>query len=209
MSAPPPASVLAGPPAPGVVERIERGARWASLGVTGRTIWLTGLSGAGKSTLAAALERRLVDQGVPTAVLDGDAMRTGLCGDLGFDRDGRRENVRRLGEVACVMADAGLTVIVAAVSPFVADRDAVRARHRAAELPFAEVWVAAPLETCASRDPKGLYARAARGEVDGLTGRDSPYEPPQRPELTLHTDRLSIQAAVVQLEAVVAALPPR
>jgi bifunctional enzyme CysN/CysC len=145
----------------------------------GATIWITGLSAAGKTTLAEAVAAALGD----AYVLDGDAMRQGLCRDLGFSAADRTENVRRLGEVARLMADAGLTVVVAAISPSARDRDAVRARHDDGALPFLEVHVDTPLETCEARDPKGLYARARRGELRDFTGIDAPYERPAAPDV--------------------------
>jgi bifunctional enzyme CysN/CysC len=162
----------------GEVDRTER----PSLGAT---IWFTGLSGSGKSTVAARLERLLVDAGRPAYVLDGDNIRHGLNADLGFSDDDRRENVRRVGEVARLMADAGVVSLVPVISPFRAGRDAVREAHRIAEVPFLEVFVDTPIDECERRDPKGLYAKARRGELTGFTGIDSPYEPPAAPELVL------------------------
>ncbi len=192
-----PAAPIPAPPG----ARASREERWNALQTAGRTVWLTGVPGAGKTTLAAGLERRVIAAGQPAVVLDGDELRAGLTRDLGFDRAARRENVRRVGEVACAMADAGLLVIVAVVSPYADDRWLVRQRHREAGLPFSEVWVSAPSAVCASRDPKGLYARAERGEVLGLTGRDAPYEPPAAPELLIRTDQESIEQALDRLEA--------
>jgi bifunctional enzyme CysN/CysC len=148
-------------------------------------VWLTGLSGSGKSTVAARVERLLVDAGRPAYILDGDNVRHGLNADLGFSDDDRRENVRRVGEVARLMADAGVVVLVPVISPFRAGRDAVRAMHAAADVPFLEVFVDTPIELCEQRDPKGLYAKARAGELPGFTGIDSPYEPPASPELVL------------------------
>lgn len=166
---------------------LERGRRWAALGpaAAGATIWLTGLSGSGKSTVAVVVERLLVESGRPAYVLDGDNVRHGLNADLGFSAVERAENVRRLGEVAKLLADAGLVALVPAISPFRTGRDAVRAAHGRAELPFLEVHLATPLEECERRDPKGLYARARTGELAGLTGVDAPYEAPESPELVL------------------------
>jgi bifunctional enzyme CysN/CysC len=163
---------------PGEIARTER----PSLGAT---VWLTGLSGSGKSTVAARLERLLIEQGRPAYVLDGDNVRHGLNGDLGFSDEDRTENVRRIGEVARLMADAGVVALVPVISPFRAGRDAVRAAHAAAEIPFVEVFVDTPIELCEQRDPKGLYAKARRGELPGFTGIDSPYEPPIAAELVL------------------------
>lgn len=163
-------------------------------GHIGKVIWLTGLSGAGKSTIAMDLERRLFDDGRQVYVLDGDIVRTGLCQDLGFSPKDRAENIRRIGEVALIMANSGLCVIVAFISPFRVDRD--RVRDAMLEGCFTEVYVNAPLEVCEQRDTKGLYARAVRGEIADFTGISSPYEPPLSPEVELHTDRLSVAEAV-------------
>jgi bifunctional enzyme CysN/CysC len=151
----------------------------------GATIWLTGLSGSGKSTVAVELERRLVAEGRPAYVLDGDNLRHGLNADLGFTDEDRAENVRRVGEVARLMADAGVVALVPVISPFRAGRDGVRAMHEAAGVPFLEVFVDTPIEVCEQRDPKGLYAKARAGELTGFTGIDSPYEPPASPELVV------------------------
>ncbi|HEV2768204.1 MAG TPA: adenylyl-sulfate kinase [Acidimicrobiales bacterium] len=164
---------------------LNRARRWAALGVTGSTAWFTGLSGSGKSTVAAAVERRLIEAGRPAYLLDGDNVRHGLNADLGFGDDDRAENVRRLGEVARLLADAGVVALVPAISPFRAGREAARAAHVAAGLMFVEVHLATPIDECERRDPKGLYARARAGELHGLTGLDSPYEPPEHPELVL------------------------
>ena len=171
-----------------LAERNERN------GHLGKVIWLTGLSGAGKSTIAMDLERRLFDDGRQVYVLDGDIVRTGLCQDLGFSPKDRAENIRRIGEVALIMANSGLCVIVAFISPFRVDRD--RVRDAMPEGCFTEVYVNAPLEVCEQRDTKGLYARAVRGEIADFTGISSPYEPPLSPEVELHTDRLSVAEAV-------------
>lgn len=164
---------------------VTREARWAATGTRGATIWLTGLSGSGKSTIATALEELLVARGIPAYMLDGDNLRHGLNGDLGFSEEERAENVRRAGEVACLFADAGMVAIVPLISPYVADRARVRARHEAGGLPFIEVFVDTPLEECERRDPKGLYAKARAGELPHFTGIDDPYEAPADPELHL------------------------
>ena len=160
---------------------LERTAR-PSLGAT---VWFTGLSGSGKSTVAVEVERLLVSAGRPAYLLDGDNLRQGLNGDLGFTADDRAENVRRVGEVARLFADAGVVALVPVISPYVADRSRVRDIHARAGLPFAEVFVDTPLEVCESRDPKGLYAKARAGEITGFTGIDDPYEAPTSPELRL------------------------
>jgi bifunctional enzyme CysN/CysC len=149
----------------------------------GGTIWFTGLPGSGKSTLAHLVEFDLVKQGRSAYVLDGDNLRHGLNADLGFTPADRDENVRRAGELARLMADAGVISLVSLVSPYAAARQKVRELHDEAGIPFAEVYVAVTVEECAARDPKGLYARALRGEVKGLTGVDDPYEVPEEPEL--------------------------
>ena len=165
----------------GHVSRDERPSR-------GATVWLTGLSGSGKSTVAAAAEHLLVVAGRPAYVLDGDNVRHGLNADLGFSAEDRAENVRRVGHVARLMADAGLVVLVPLISPYRRDRDAVRGLHREADLPFLEVFVDTPIELCERRDPKGLYAKARAGEIQGFTGVDDPYEPPLEPELVLRPE---------------------
>jgi adenylyl-sulfate kinase len=164
---------------------VTREQRWAATGATGTTIWLTGLSGSGKSTIAAVLEQRLVARGIPAYMLDGDNLRHGLNGDLGFAEADRAENVRRAGEVAVLFADAGMVAIVPLISPYVADRDRVRARHEERDLRFLEVFVDTPLEECERRDPKGLYAKARAGELPNFTGIDDPYEAPSHPDLHL------------------------
>ena len=151
----------------------------------GATVWFTGLSGSGKSTVAARVERLLVESGRPAYVLDGDNIRHGLNADLGFSDDDRRENVRRIGEVARLMADAGVVALVPVISPFRAGRDDIRALHAVASVRFLEVFVDTPIDECERRDPKGLYAKARRGELPGFTGIDSPYEPPIAADLVL------------------------
>jgi bifunctional enzyme CysN/CysC len=164
---------------------VTREQRWAATGTRGATIWLTGLSGSGKSTIAAALERQLVARDIPAYMLDGDNLRHGLNGDLGFSDADRAENVRRAGEVACLFADAGMIAIVPLISPYIADRHRVRARHESGGLRFIEVFVDTPLEECERRDPKGLYAKARAGEIKHFTGIDDPYEAPTDPELRI------------------------
>jgi bifunctional enzyme CysN/CysC len=164
---------------------MEREERWRRLGQRGATVWLTGLPASGKSTIAAALEARLLERGQSAYILDGDNLRHGLNGDLGFSAADRVENMRRTAHVARLLADAGTVAIVSLVSPFAADRDAARELHREADIDFVEVYVDTPLEECERRDPKGLYARARSGEIRGLTGVDDPYEPPTAPELVV------------------------
>jgi bifunctional enzyme CysN/CysC len=165
--------------------KMTRDRRWETLGHSGATIWFTGLPGAGKSTVAAAVEERLIAAGRPAFLLDGDNLRHGLNGDLGFDEEARSENVRRTAHVAKLLADSGTIALVSLVSPYAADRAAAAALHTADELDFIEVYVNAPLELCEERDPKGLYARARAGELAGLTGVGAPYEPPHEPDLVL------------------------
>jgi len=165
--------------------RVARSKRTATVGQQGATVWLTGLPASGKSTLAKALEESLIDSGVSAYRLDGDNLRHGLCGDLGFSDGDREENVRRTGHVARILADAGVVAIVALVSPFQASRAAARAMHEADGLRFIEVFVDTPLEECERRDPKGLYARARAGELDGMTGVSGAYEPADGADLRL------------------------
>jgi bifunctional enzyme CysN/CysC len=160
-------------------------------------VWLTGVSGAGKSSIATGLEAKLHGLGCRTYRLDGDVVRLGLSADLAFSAADRTENVRRVSEVARLMADAGLIVIVALISPFAADRD--RARHLLSGDAFLEVHVDAPLRVVQQRDPKGLYRRARHGELEGLTAVDSPYEAPQAPALRLDTTVLGLDACVEAL----------
>jgi adenylylsulfate kinase len=153
-------------------------------------IWLTGLSGSGKSSIANALDTHLYEQGFHTYLLDGDNIRHGLNSDLGFDHHSRVENIRRIGEVAKLMVDAGLIVITAFISPFKSDRSMVRALFESHE--FIEIFVDAPIEVCESRDPKGLYKKARKGLISEFTGIDSPYEKPDMAEITLKSDKQSI-----------------
>ena len=162
-------------------------------------VWFTGLSGAGKSTLATALHQELSASGVNTFVLDGDVLRTGLNSDLGFSPEDRAENVRRVGEVAKLMTGAGVTVLVALISPYRADRDTVRKLFAPGQ--FIEVFVDAPLLTCIQRDVKGLYAKAQRGEVPAMTAMTSPYEAPFNPDLHLHTDLVPLAQCLAQIKA--------
>jgi bifunctional enzyme CysN/CysC len=164
---------------------VSRARRWEALGQRGATVWLTGLSGSGKSTIATALEERLVGAGRFAYVLDGDNLRHGLNSDLGFDERSRTENVRRAGEVARLLADAGAIVLVGLISPSEADRQRVRQMHADHDLNYVEVHVDTSLERCEERDPKGLYAKARRGEIESFTGVSAPYEPPSSPDLRL------------------------
>ena len=184
---------------------VAREARWSAAGVHGATVWLTGLSGSGKSTIAGLVERRLVDVGMLTSTLDGDNLRHGLNGNLGFSADDRAENVRRVGEVARLFADAGVVALVPLISPYRAGRDHARALHAAAGLTFLEVFVDTPLEVCEARDPKGLYKQARAGEITGFTGIDDPYEPPVAPELVVGRDGGSAADAAVAIAALLEA----
>lgn len=159
--------------------------REALLGHRGCTVLFTGLSGSGKSTLAYVVEKALVEHGRAAYVLDGDNLRLGLNSDLSFSPEDRTENVRRVTEVALLMAEAGLVALVPLIAPYRADRDAARKRHVARDVPFYEVFVDTPLEVCEARDPKGLYAMARAGEIQDLTGVNAPYEAPTRADLRI------------------------
>ncbi|WP_430408211.1 adenylyl-sulfate kinase [Hydrogenophilus thiooxidans] len=182
---------------------INRAARERLNGHRAQVVWLTGLSGAGKSTIADLLERQLYAQGVRTYLLDGDNLRTGLNRDLGFTDADRVENIRRAAEVAKLMTDAGLVVIVALISPFCAERQMAREIIGAER--FLEVFIDAPLEVCESRDPKGLYRKARAGLIPNMTGIQSPYEPPQAPDLRIDTSQMAPDAAA---QAILAKLIP-
>jgi adenylyl-sulfate kinase len=182
---------------------IQREQRWAALGHGGATVWMTGLPASGKSTIAAGVEASLLEAGRSAYVLDGDNLRHGLNGDLGFSAEDRAENVRRTAEVSALLVDAGVVVLVALVSPYRADREAARAAHDRRALPFLEVWVATSLEECERRDPKGLYAQARAGELKHLTGVDDPYEPPESPDVVVRGDE-PVEEAVAR---VLGALP--
>jgi adenylyl-sulfate kinase len=174
---------------------LSRERRWQALQARGATLWITGLPSSGKSTLGAAVEERLVEQGRGAYLLDGDNLRCGICGDLGFGKADREANVHRVGELARLFADSGAVAVVAVVSPYEQTRQQVRELHERDNLPFYEVFLDTPMTVCAERDPKGLYARALAGDLDGFTGIDDPYESPQRPDLQL-TPELTVPAAV-------------
>ncbi len=161
-------------------------------------LWFTGLSGSGKSTLAHALEESLYQEGVRTYVLDGDNVRHGLCGDLGFSDDDRTENIRRIGQVAKLFLDSGSIVLTAFISPFKVDRTRVR-RMLDTDLDFVEIYCKCPLEICENRDVKGLYQRARKGEIKDFTGISSPYESPENADLTIETDKLSVSESVEKI----------
>jgi adenylylsulfate kinase len=160
----------------------------------GATVWLTGLPSAGKSTIASALEKRLLDAGYRVEILDGDAVRTHLTKDLGFSREDRDENVRRIGFVAQLLSRNGVIVLVPVIAPYRGARDEVRALHEDGR--FIEVHVATPVEVCSERDVKGLYAQQRDGKIAGLTGVDDPYEPPLDPEVVVRTQEQSLEESV-------------
>jgi adenylyl-sulfate kinase len=180
---------------------VTREERTLRLPHRGAVVWLTGFSGAGKSTIAGALERVLFDRDYRVIVLDGDVIRTGLSADLGFSMNDRVENIRRIGEVAALFADAGFIAITAFISPYAADRNRARRRVMEANLdtPFVEVFIDAPLEVCEARDPKGLYKKARAGQIAQFTGVSDAYEPPTSPEVTIKTGELPLGACLDQL----------
>jgi bifunctional enzyme CysN/CysC len=165
--------------------KLDRERRWSALRTRGATVWFTGLPASGKSTIAAALEERLVVDGRSAYRLDGDNLRHGLNENLGFSAEDRSENVRRTAHAARLLADAGTVAVVSLVSPYEADRKLAREAHEAAGLEFVEIFVDTPIEECERRDPKGLYAKARAGEIEGMTGVDDPYEAPASPDLVL------------------------
>ena len=177
----------------------SRADRAKALGQHGATVWFTGLSACGKSTIAVALEKQLLDAGRAAYVLDGDNIRLGLNKNLGFSAADRAENIRRIGEVCKLFADAGLVAIASFISPYRADRDAVRKVHADAGLPFVECFVDTPLEVCEQRDPKGLYKKARAGVIPNFTGISDPYEAPEHADLTLKAGDLSVEACVAQV----------
>ena len=178
---------------------VTREERQETLQQKGCTLWMTGLSASGKSTVAVALEQVLVQRGHAAYRLDGDNIRMGLNKNLGFSAEDRAENIRRIGEVAKLFADAGLITITSFISPYKADRDGVRKIHEDAGIPFIEVYVNVPLEEAEKRDPKGLYKKARSGQLKGFTGIDDPYEAPEKAEIELRTDKLSISDSVQKL----------
>lgn len=179
---------------------VDRADRWRAVGADGSTLWFTGLSGSGKSSVAVEVERQLIAAGRPAYLLDGDNLRFGLNGDLGFSAADRDENVRRVAHVARLFADAGFVAIVPLISPYRAARQMARSLHDAAGLRFAEIFVDTPLSVCEQRDPKGLYAKARAGEVTGMTGIDDPYEAPTNPEYRFTPDdgdAATVAAAII------------
>ena len=184
--------------------QVDRAERFELLGQSGAVVWMTGLPASGKSSIAHAVEESLLREGRSAFVLDGDNLRHGLNGDLGFSDDDRAENVRRTAHAARLLAEAGTVAIVSLVSPFAADRDRARELVEAEDLPFHEVWVSTPVEECERRDPKGLYAKARAGEIQGFTGIDGPYEEPAAADLELGVD-LDVEAAAARVLAALAA----
>lgn len=180
-------------------ETVPRSRRAALLGQKGATLWFTGLSASGKSSIAAALEQHLVADGRLAYRLDGDNVRLGINRDLGFSEADRQENIRRIGEVCKLFADAGTLVLASFISPYRRDRDRVRDLHRDAGLPFIEVFVDCPLQVAEARDPKGLYKKARKGEIPLFTGVSDPYEAPLAAECHLHSDRMSLDEEVATL----------
>ncbi len=179
-------------------EGLSRESRFEQLQTQGATLWFTGLSGSGKSTIATALEKELISRGRHAYRLDGDNLRHGLNSDLGFSPDDRTENIRRVGEVSVLMADSGCLVLSSFISPYQKDRDQIRELHKKHGLDFIEVFIDASVETCESRDPKGLYKKARAGEIPSFTGISAPYEAPTKPELRIETGNCSIEQAAKQ-----------
>ncbi len=178
---------------------VTREERQRNLGQKGVTLWMTGLSASGKSTIAVALEQVLIQRGHHAYRLDGDNIRHGLNKNLGFSAEDRAENIRRIGEVAKLFADAGMITITSFISPYRADRDLVRKLHEDAGLPFLEVFVDCDIAVAEQRDPKGLYKKARAGEIKGFTGIDDPYEAPSNAELHLKTHELTVAESVEKL----------
>jgi len=177
--------------------KVTRAEREFKMGHRGVTVWLTGFSASGKSTIAALVDRELTSRGVHCVVLDGDNVRFGLNSDLGFSPDDRNENIRRIGEVAKLFTQSGIVNLVAFISPYRQDRD--RGRRIQEPRDFVEAFVDCPLEVCESRDPKGLYRKARAGQIPDFTGISAPYEPPEHPELVLHTERESPEESAARI----------
>ena len=177
--------------------KIGKKDRWKMNGHKTALVWLTGLPGSGKSTISHELEYRLFQRRTKTYVLDGDNVRQGLCKDLGFSAEDRRENLRRVGEAAWLFLDAGILTVAAFASPYRADRLMVRRMFGPGD--FIEVYLKCDLKVCEARDPKGLYKKARSGEIKNFTGVSDPYEPPENPEIVLDTDRLSIEESVSKI----------
>lgn len=179
------------------VGRVTMEDRQGLKGHKGAVLWFTGLSGAGKSTLAIAVEEILFKRGCHTYVLDGDNIRHGLNKDLGFSSEDRHENIRRIGEVAHLLADAGLISITAFISPYVSDRCFAREMNPKGN--FVEIYCNCPLDVCEQRDPKGLYKKARAGEIKDFTGIDAPYEPPEKPEIIVRTDTETVEESAANV----------
>ena len=176
--------------------KITKTERWMKNAHRSALVWVTGLSASGKSTIATELESRLFNDKINTFVLDGDNVRHGLCKDLGFSADDRRENLRRVGEIAKLLVEAGVLTIAAFISPYAGDRNAIRALFDNDEADFIEIYLKCELAVCEERDPKGLYKKARKGEILFFTGISDPYEVPESPELVIETDRLTIDESV-------------
>jgi len=176
---------------------VNRVRREAQNGHRGAIIWFTGLSGSGKSTLAHAVEESLHQHGCRTIVLDGDNVRHGLCGDLGFSVKDRQENIRRIGEVAKLFMEAGVIVLTAFISPYRIDRENIRGKVKHGD--FVEIYCNAPIEICKTRDIKGLYKKALSGEISEFTGISAPYQAPEKPELTVNTGTVALDVCVQQV----------
>ncbi len=178
---------------------VSRDERWKALKQQGCVLWFTGLSGSGKSTIACALESALVNLGHHCYRLDGDNIRFGLNKNLGFSAEDRAENIRRIGEVAKLFADAGIITLSSFISPYLRDRQIAREATEKGGMKFFEVYVETPLEVAEARDPKGLYKKARAGEIKGFTGIDDPYEAPEKAELVLNTAEMSLDEEVIAL----------
>ena len=190
---------------------ITRDHRGKLLGHKGATLWFTGLSGSGKSTVAVALEAALYERGHLTYRLDGDNIRLGINKNLGFSAEDRTENIRRIGEIAKLYVDTGVLALSSFISPYRADRDNVRALHDESGFDFVEVFVDCSLEEAEKRDPKGLYKKARAGEIKNFTGIDAPYEAPEKPEIVLHSDKMSLEeevAVILEYLASKGIIPP-
>lgn len=169
---------------------VSRKDREALLKQNAKVLWFTGLSGSGKSTIACQVEKELYEHGKLTYLLDGDNVRHGINADLGFSDDDRKENLRRIGQIAKLFTDSGVIVLACFISPFKEERNKIRALL---ENDFVEIFVDCPIETCEKRDPKNLYKKALKGEIKDFTGISSPYEVPENPEITLHSDKESLK----------------
>jgi adenylylsulfate kinase len=186
----------------GEVSNIDR---YRMLGQKGATLWFTGLSGSGKSTVAVALEKELARRGRLAYRLDGDNIRLGINKNLGFSAEDRKENIRRIGEIAKLFVDTGVIALTSFISPYRADRDTARATHEAAGMDFIEIFVDCPLEEAERRDPKGLYKKARAGQIKNFTGIDDPYEAPEKAELVLKTASMSLEDEVQAVLALMTA----